>query len=500
MNNLYNFNSGLMVLGELLKNPTKLLNDKYKLTGEDFSPEMFHRVIFFVLRKGLNNGCTEIDEITFDTILDGYPQYKEICEENNYLEVIGNLKKLAKDNSFDYHYNNVKKYSLLRYYRKQGFDITDIWDDDSTEEENKSRVDNLTLESIIGNFEIVNSKARKEFLVSADIQETKVGASFKDIKERFKEKPLYGASLGNVHLNSITRGLIQGQIAIFAAKSGSGKTNYGIKVLSEICCPYYYDLHTRDWVENKSYQGDGGLFIQFELENTLELMPRFIGFLAKVNVDNIMRGKYGIKEEERVDKAIEIFEQSNVHIVNVADFNISTIESIIQEYVIQHNIKYVVFDYITENSNLSAELASANKVQTRTDQVLANLSKQLKLIARKYSVGILSFTQTNGAERNLNTIDASIISGAKAIVNTADVCGGFLPLTSSEKDIAEQWQMQMGDVAMPNRVFHLFKVRFGAYPQNCKVYIYFNLGTGEMEKCFCTDSDDNFIDVEETYL
>ena len=64
---LYSNNSAIMVLGHLLNKPRILINDKYKLHGEDFSN--FHRIIFWAIRNITAQGAKEIDEMTVDIFL-----------------------------------------------------------------------------------------------------------------------------------------------------------------------------------------------------------------------------------------------------------------------------------------------------------------------------------------------------------------------------------------------------------------------------------------------
>ena len=44
------------------------------------------------------------------------------------------------------------------------------------------------------------------------------------------------------------------------------------------------------------------------------------------------------------------------------------------------------------------------------------------------------------------------------------------------------------------------KVRFGSYPQNIKVWVNVDLGTGRLIDCFCTTWDNQIIKVPKTKL
>ena len=46
----------------------------------------------------------------------------------------------------------------------------------------------------------------------------------------------------------------------------------------------------------------------------------------------------------------------------------------------------------------------------------------------------------------------------------------------------------------------MYKVRFGSYPQNIKIWVNVDLGTGRMIDCFATDWQNKVIKVPKTEL
>lgn len=501
---IYNMNNGLMVLAVLLNNPQKLLNDRYKLTGEDFEPVLFHRIIFWAIRKLLNRGVVEIDSVSIDTFLQNYPQMYKEAEENNFLEVIENLKEMANENTFDFHYNCIKKFSLLRYYKQNGFNIGEFWDNDISFEENNENLDNYTIEKIISYFDGIVNKSKKDYLVDTNVVEYRVASGFRDIKDKFKETPLYGWATPSDYLNAITRGYVNSQLTMLSAGSSVGKSTFGIKAIVLNCCKEIYDTKTERWIKNPSYKGYGALYIQYEMDEKEEIDPKFIAYCSGVPSHKIIEGSYTEEEEKRIDKAIEILEESDIFTIVMPDYTINTIKIYTADYIIRHNIGLLVFDYVASNSEIIREMNKDAKIYNSEYQILREICTALKNIGIEYDIPVLTFSQLNGKEDDAFVVDAGCLAGARALQNKLD--NGYcmtLP-RPREQRLIEKWESiptkGFKERVIPNRVIHCYKSRFSKYEKDIKIYGYMNAGNGEWIDCFCTDKFDNFIDVEKVKL
>ncbi|MBQ0090785.1 MAG: hypothetical protein KBT27_15775, partial [Prevotellaceae bacterium] len=70
-----------------------------------------------------------------------------------------------------------------------------------------------------------------------------------------------------------------------------------------------------------------------------------------------------------------------------------------------------------------------------------------------------------------------------------------------EKSIAEMYVNEKDCNGLtPNRVIHVYKVRFGAEEQNIKIYGYMNLSTGEWVDMFVTNKNDEPYQMQKTVL
>lgn len=826
---LYSDNSALMVLGHLLNRPSILLSDKYKLENTDFIPNEFNRVMFWAIRNVTMQGAKEIDEVAIDSFLQNDEARYNLAKKNDFMGFIRNAKDLAKVDDFDYHYNVLKKYSLLRFYKGQGIDISKFYNEDFDE---KEKLDEYELEDIVKYFDNINNKAKKQFLVNSDIEEIKAGYKMHEIVEEFTKTPMLGATTPSLYYNTITRGLIKGQLNIMSCPTGcvdkdteyfnghewksidmytedekvlqynkngsaelvdplryvkapcnemwhfetrfginqtlsdehriifkttkkdlqecsmkkmrelhnnsiqgfggkfittfdyegnginltkeeirvmcavicdgsfskstattrckfhlkkerkqkrlrqlfkdaniewketidekshsihfyanvprrekeftsywyncnkiqlkticdevmfwdgttqikrknisqkfsttikqsadfiqfafsscgyratlstqdrrgkiykhndkiytykcieyivivssnllvglrsgkkpkitkyypldgykycftvpshmlvlrrkgrifitgnSGKTTWCLANIAKIGCPMLYDNIMKEWIRNPSYVNEGVLFIDYEQNQLYETSPKLLGSISKVPTGHILNGTYYGDERERVEKAIDVLNDSKIYMINMPNFTMGALEAYIQDYVLNYDIGYLFFDYLSEQASINSEVATRNKVTTRADMVLSTMSSFLKDMAVKYSLAVMTFTQTNVNIYNQKIVDSNCVAGSRATINKADYASVMMPLRPEEQDVCQtiiEAQRQSGKkiIDIPNRLIFVHKIRFGTHEPNLKVWIHLDLSTGDVTDCWVTDKNNEPYDIEKTEL
>ena len=146
---LYSMNAGNFVLSSLLNNTNLLYNSAYPLSKDDFKPNLSHKIIYISICQLADRGCSVIDAKELVTYLEGgYEEQlnslKADLSDGNVIEYIDTLKALDNDKSYTYWYNEVRKRSLLRQYRDSGFDISEFWDENKSEEKNTTKLNNVT--------------------------------------------------------------------------------------------------------------------------------------------------------------------------------------------------------------------------------------------------------------------------------------------------------------------------------------------------------------------
>lgn len=495
-NILYDSNAASILLGALFNSPDIMLDDNFPLTKEDFynketkEGSRFHQIMFVVGQQLMANGVTEIKGVDIGEFLQKYPKQLEIAEDNEYLDFTETVKQLGDKDNFEYYYNVVRKYSLLRACRDYGFDISEIYDEDD-----ERCLDGLRLEDITNFFEGRLATICKQYHTTKRLTEYHAGDNFDRNKEKFKEEPLIGVSFQSPYLNSIFRGLYG--FGLRSGNSGSGKTSLAVGDLCKACVEEYYDSEQQQWVVNKSRAGNG-LFINTEMSLEEELEPIFISWIADVPRSHILDGKYDGDEEGRVEYAGRVLRDSNIYLVDDPDFTIRSLTTTIADYAINKNVKTVVFDYVANNTFLQSEISSQTKVPQREDMILLALTDRLKQVSRKYGVNLLSGTQLNSRATELGYVDESCLMGGRGICRKVDFCVIMMPPTKKELEMTELLCAKRGFKAIkPNAVMHIVKGRASKYPRNIKVFQYINLATGRTIDLYCTDKENNPIRVEE---
>ena len=83
-----------------------------------------------------------------------------------------------------------------------------------------------------------------------------------------------------------------------------------------------------------------------------------------------------------------------------------------------------------------------------------------------------------------------------------DVGGIIMPLRKKEREICSMMMEGQfsGSKIEPNRIIHLFKVRFGNEVQNVKIWFHLDLNTGRCTEMWCTDAYDKPYTMTKTKL
>lgn len=148
--------SVIQVIGSLMQKPNLLLDDKYILTTNDF-PERFHQIVFSAISNLINSGVSVIGVVEVDSYISKYEKQYKIFNDNNGMKYLEDAIELSNVKNFDYHYNTIKKFSLLKQLKDSGFDVSEIYDDNiidsKTQEEMQLNFDKMDMNDIINHFD-----------------------------------------------------------------------------------------------------------------------------------------------------------------------------------------------------------------------------------------------------------------------------------------------------------------------------------------------------------
>lgn len=488
---LYDSNSARLALGCMMIQLSLCLSDKYPLDRSDFEPTPFHMRLYQAINALAKRGAGSVSAMDIYGLCKNNAEVKTMFDANDLNGFIDAVKQLAVLDNFELYWQGIRRASLLRAYSKAGFDIGKF----------EAEPEKYSIQEILDYYDGLAINIRKQFYQDKSTKEIKAGDGFESVKERFKAEPMFGASWFSRYLNTAARGWQQGQLTMFGAVSGSGKTGVALYNAALIGCPELWDDEAGCYQHNPCYQHKGVLVIQYELNDQEELTPKLVGSISGVCTYHILNGRYEGGEEERVDRAIQILHDSAIYLVTMPSFTNDKLKACIKEYATLHDVGYVVFDYVSQQSAVSSDIAKKNGVATRSDQVLADIVSNLKDAAIENNVAVLTFCQTNAAVNNQEVLDAGCLAGSRAMQDKLDVGGIIMPLRRQEKEIAEM-MVQNGNYngEAPNRCIHLFKVRFGNHIQHLKIWGKLDLNTGRWTDCWCTNADNAPYTMERTKL
>lgn len=492
------------ILGCLMKDPNLLREKKYKLFRKDF-PDMFHKSIFATINNLVMQDAKEIDEIAIDNYLSNYEEHYEIFQQNKGMQYLQIAKAKTSLSNFDYNYNQLKKFTLLRAYQEQGVYTGDIYDPSivgiKQQEKMQAKFDEMTLSDIIKHFKTIMLSIEDEFAVKDSTSVKKAGDGAMDMKEKFKEQPLMGLGLESKMLTTLSRGALQKKFIMSSSDSGAGKSRLSLGDLACLCANEIWDFSAKAFVPNPNGKNNAGLYIGSEMDLNEEVEPILWAYISGVSTDKILDGNYTEEEEKRIDRAIEILEESQIYLVDEPDFSIQSLERHIENHKIKYDISFVIFDYIQLTNELIAEAAAQKKgMGIREDQVLIGLSQRLKLFTSKFDIWLKTMTQVNGAVEDYKKRDYQIVRGGKGISDKVDTAYISMPPSKEELELIEPILKKGGFIKTPNMTVTMYKGRASKYPKGIKIWQYVDLGTMRVEDLFATDKYYKPIHVEKTYV
>lgn len=475
------------VIGCVFNDPTLLdETDKYTIIEDDF-PEEFHKVIIGSI---YNIHMTE-SEVTVDAIIDylaNRPKYEAIFKVNKGLEYLAEASRYAKPNSFNYYYTRMKKFTLLRMYDKYGVDVSWLYNpvvvDTKQRQEQEDWLDATSLTDIANKVDNKIEEIKSRYVDDEIDPGMQAADGIDQLLENLQKHPEIGIPLYGPLINTVTRGARLRKFYLRSAATGVGKTRSMIADAWNFAANEIWSDEFGMWVKNGPSQPT--LFIVTE-QDMGEFQTMSLAFLANVEEGHILDNRYAEGEWERILKAKEIMKNSFLWVEQLPDFSIQDVENKIKKHIRDHDVKYVVFDYLHTSMKILEEVSRrSGGVKLREDNVLFMLSTHLKDLANKYGVFVMSATQLNADYQDSETPDQNLLRGAKSIADRIDV--GMILLSVTDKDLQKiEPIMQLHpEFPMPTLKLSIYKNRRGAY-RGVYLWCKGNLGTCRIEPMFMTD-------------
>lgn len=449
----------IQIIGCLLKQPSILgQTDKYALSLTDFH-NTFYRKVFGIIFNLYERGAKSVSAVDIENVLKENPTNWAVWEKENGHEFLDDAETLSDLGNFDYYYNRMKKVNLLFELKKLGYDTsrfyveTIITDDDKKINE---LFDALKPQDIVNALrrQITGAETR-----AGVTQENKVEtANFKvaQLIKTLKNEPDTGARLQGKIFNTMVRGARKGKFYLRTASSGTGKSRTMVGDACYLAYPIRYDNEKQAW----EWAGACEKVLYIATEQELdEIQTMIVAYLSGVNENKILFGTYDSEEEERIQKAIWLMDtySDNLTLARMANPNISQLQYMLRQQVLENDIGYIFYDYIFSNPALLNEFRD---LRIREDVALGLMGSALKDLAVELNVFILSSTQTNAQveDGGRQIKNESVIRGARSLADKADM-GCIMARPTDE----ELHKVETLSNTHPNLVTDIYKMRRGKY-------------------------------------
>ena len=483
------------VIGSICQDTELLRHEDTKLKPDDFMQEL-HQIVFKAINNIVYNASgdkvTTVTAVDIDNYLSLYPtQYKKWNDQNGF-EYIENCLKHANREVYWQSYNRVKKMSLLRAYVNRGFDVSELYDwetdDFLTREKSLKELDEMELKDIFQYFALVNLQVKDMYNIEMDIKEFKAGSDISGLLDRAREGRTYGFPTSCGFENSAFGGLQKGKFLLRSGSTGSLKTSLQIRDMIDVAVKSIYK--DGEWVYNGVQMPS--LFISTELdEDDLNFLA--LSYITGINRKVIKEGLFNMKQRELLEEAGKILNESELYMVHMPEFSVSDLEDVIERHVLDNNVQFVAFDYISNNSKLQRSMNELYNSVQREDQVLLYLSTSLKTISERYDISIQSATQLNrngiGKESEMNS---NALRGSSAVADKVDF--GMILKRVKEEDLDKVSGIieDRGFSKTPSFQRHLYKNRSGI--PDIIMWTHIDSATIREECLFVTDYDYNLIE------
>lgn len=487
------------VLAGVFSDPSLLDNESYHFHEEDFSDNEFHKVLFGTMFNLHALGAKEITINSIEDYLEQRPKQKAIYEINKGAEYLNLLREQVSPNTFQYYYDRMKKFTLLRMYdEKCGMNLSWFYDPDEIldakrRQAQEDRLDNTNLIEIADLIDKRIDDIKLTFVNNCEANIVQAGSNVDLLIERLKQAPDIGYPLYGKYINTIFRGARLSKFYARSAATNVGKTRAMVGDACFIGCGFMYDIDKKEWINIGQPQST--LFIATE-QSLEEVQQMMLAFLSGVNEDHIATGIYEPGEEDRVWYASDVLKNGKIYFESVPDFSLQDIENIIKKGIREYETQYVFFDYLQTSLTILEEITRrSGGIKIREDNVLFMMSTRLKDMCNKYGIFILTSTQLNSNYQDAEIYDQNLLRGAKAIADKLDAGSILLEVTKKDEEALAD-VCRRGGFPMPNVKMAVYKNRATRW-KNILVWMYADKGICRFDPLFITDYKYALVEMED---
>lgn len=483
------------ILGCLLKQPQYLSEiDKYNLLITDF-PSRFERYIFGAIQGLYYSGATKLSAFDVENYLSTNESALKLFQNEKGIEYLQDVEEYSNQENFPYYYNKLKKLNLLADLKKQGFDISDFYIEDLTDDrslEINNIFEDLTVQDIVSGLKKKILRLESDYVKSDEVQSWNAADEIDEVINNFGSANEVGLPIQGTIFNRVINGAERGAITIRGGASGVGKTRHAVGDACMLAYPIRYNNTTCEWEQTGN--NEKVLFIITEQKES-QLLRMIIAYISGINESKFKHARFTKDEEIRINQSSQIMKQfrDNFLIIRIPNPTIELVKTLTREACITNDIGYVFYDYIFIGPALLNEFRGFN---VRNDEVLLMFSTALKDLAIELNASVFTSTQVNAkAAENRDIRDEGSMAGGRSTINKADNGAIMARPTSAELEVVGKLH-----TIQPNVVTDIFKVRSSEWTQ-VRIWSYMDLGTMRKQDLFITDSQlepiQNFFDEYE---
>ncbi len=485
---LYDSNSTMYVLGALIRDPALIEKSNYILTESDFNG--LHKILFGAIYNLQAEQINKITPLDIDLYLKQYSKQYDAYKKENGLEYLQNVYNIVdstfEEAQFEYYYNRVKKFTILRDLDRNGIDVKPFYNPnvDFTEiDKENERLNKTDIADIFNKVREKLSIIEDQNISKSRLKAVNAADQIRDLVAELRSNPEVGHPLDGDILNYAARGAREGKLYLFSAPTGHGKTRFLVGNACSLSMPYIQDgkIIKRDNLVSV-------LFIATEMDPD-EIQTLILAYVSGINEEKILTNRLTAEEERTLEVAIKIIEQygNNFKIEKISDPSISGLRSKLTRYVLTDHYRYIFYDYIFTSPALNMEFS---KTGLREDVVLMMLSNTLKEVASDYGVFVYTGTQVSRGWEKAQFRNENYIAGSKAIADKIDFGVIGIKLTEDDKEKIEPLLLADGIDGKPNIVLDVYKNRRGRIV-NAKIFVDFDYGTCRRKDLIMTDTNFN---------
>lgn len=219
-------NATQKVIGTLLINNELIEDDQFPLDIDYFYTRL-DTICFSSIYNIYQNGIRDIDVSHVTQYLEKYQDQFDYFNLQNGEGYLRHCKKIAEEINYQYYYERIKKFAILRSFEINGFDISPIYNIHELNQQRLEamieRFDNAKPEEIITYFEKITNNIDIKFQTSNGLKGGHASEGLDNYYDSLKDSPELGLGLNGNLLNTITRGARLRKLYIRSSGTGVGK-------------------------------------------------------------------------------------------------------------------------------------------------------------------------------------------------------------------------------------------------------------------------------------